>query len=421
MRSDIDDPKAIYLIPAPLKLKISQDLEQFHRVFDVFWGLSEIYFSPPERSLKTACVTFPPGGKSHMIISKEFWDSLNDDEKLFVIIHECLHVMLDHGMRNAQNVPGATPKLINIAQDITINEMIVDMFGFARGLMRDWQKYCWIETCFADPSTIERNQVFEYYLKKLIENPPPPEMDTLDEHDDTGGYADGDPDPLAQKLGEYLSWDELQALIKSMGKEDGRGIGLSPYQVILENRTPTKIDFKLLIKKLKRSAKAREHKEADSWAREPRRFGGVSKMILPGRIETKPHKQKLITALFFDVSGSCMPYLNTFNSVRLAFEEDKKLFDVRSFAFDTRVFEVLPGQQLGIGGGTSFNIIEQKCQEIVQEDGRYPDCVVIVTDGAGNRVAPQHPNRWVWMLTPGATRTYIDSRSAAWPIKRVTF
>ena len=420
MRSDLDDPNALTLIPSALKLQISQDLEQFHRVFDVFWELSEIYFSPPSRSLKTACVTFPPGGKSHMIISKAFWDSLNADEKLFVILHECLHVMLDHGMRNAQHIPGATPRLINIAQDITINEIIVDMFGFARGLMSDWRKYCWIETCFADPSAIERNQPFEYYLRKLIENPPPEGMDTLDEHDDMGGYATGDPDPLAQALGEYLSWDELQALIKSMGKEDGRGIGLSPFNVILENRTPAKVDFTKIVAKLKRTAKSKEHREIDSWAREPRRFG-AGKMMLPGRLETKPHKNKLITALFFDVSGSCMSYFNVFNEVRLAFEKEEKLFDIRTFAFDTSVKEIEVGTKLAIGGGTSFDIIERQCQKIVTEDGKYPDCVVVITDGAGNRVAPQYPGRWIWLLTKGATRTYIDSRSAAYPMSSVTF
>lgn len=420
MRSDLNDPNALTLIPKELKLQISSDLEQFHRVFDVFWGLSEIYFSPPTRSLKTACVTFPPGGKSHMIISKAFWDSLNADEKLFVILHECLHVMLDHGMRNAANIPGATHKLINIAQDITINEIIVDMFGFARGLMKDWRKYCWIETCFADPSIIDRNQPFEYYLRKLIENPPPEGMDSMDEHGDLGGYDDGDPDPLAQALGEHLTWDELQAMIKSLGKEDGRGIGLSPFNVILENRTPAKVDFNKIVAKLKRNAKSKEHREIDSFAREPRRFGG-SRMILPGRLETQPHKHKLITALFFDVSGSCMPYFNVFNSVREAFAKEEKLFDIRTFAFDTRVFEVKPGEKLAIGGGTSFDIIEAQCQKIVAEDGRYPDCVVIITDGAGNRVAPQHPGRWIWLMTPGATRTYVDSRSQCFPIKSVTF
>ena len=414
------DFKSIEPISHELKLKISRELEQFHRVFDVFWGLSEIFFAPAGHSLKTACVAFPPGGKCHMVISKTFWDGLNAEEKLFVVLHECLHVMLDHGLRNARNIPGATHKLINIAQDITINEMIVDMFGFARGLMSDWRKYCWIETCFADPSLIERNQVFEYYLKELIKNPPPEDMNSMDDHDDLGGYDDGNPDPLAQQLGEFLTWDELQAMIKSMGKEDGRGIGLSPFNVILENRTPAHVDFNSLVKKLKRNAKTKAYREEDSFARSPRRLGGTS-MILPGRLEGKPHHQTLITALFFDVSGSCMSYFNTFNDVRLAFEKEEKLFDIRTYAFDTRVQLVRPGEKLAVGGGTSFDIIETECRKLELETGRYPDCVVVITDGAGNRVAPKHPGRWVWLLTPGACHTYIDSRSAAWPIKNVTF
>lgn len=414
------DLKSLKPISAELKREISRDLEQFHRVFDVFWDLSQIFFAPAGHSLKTACVLFPPGGKSTMIISSTFWNSLNTDEKLFVILHECLHVMLDHGLRNAQNIPGATHRLINIAQDITINEMIADMFGFARGMMQNWRKYCWIDTCFEDPSAIERNQVFEYYLKKLIENPPPPEMETLDEHDDVGGYDDGDPDQLAKVLGEHLTWDELQAMVKSMGKEDGRGIGLSPFNVILENRTPAKVDFNALVKKLKRTAKAKAFREEDTFAREPRRLSGTS-MILPGRIEGKPHRQALVTALFFDVSGSCMSYFNVFNSVRQAFEKEEKLFDIRTYAFDTRVQQVKPGEKLSVGGGTSFDIIETECRKLELETGKYPDCVVVITDGCGNRVAPKHPGRWVWLLTPSATHAYIDSRSNAWPIKNVTF
>lgn len=409
-------------IPASLKQEISLNLEQFHRVFDVFWTLSSIFWVPAKSNIKTAAVCFPPGGRSHMMINPKFWNGLNEDEQLFIIIHECLHVMLDHGIRNAKNIPGATHRLINIAQDITINEMIVDLFGFARGLMREWRKYCWIETCFEDPSKIERNQVFEYYLKKLIENPPPEGMETIDEHGDGfGGFDDGGPDPMAQELGQYLSWDELQALIKSMGKEHGRGIGLSPFQVVLEQREPEKLDFNTIVKKLKRSKAAKDGRMVETWQRQERRVGGQTTMILPGHDEGKPHKTKLITLLFFDVSGSCMAYLEHFNKCRLAFEKEERLFDIRCYKYDTSVKEVKPGEKIGVGGGTSYDIIETECLKVEAETGRYPDCVVNLTDGAGNAVNPKHPNRWVWLLTPGAVRTYIHERAAAWPLDKVTF
>lgn len=406
-------------ITAAQKRQISLDLEQYHRIFDVFWTLSTVQFVPANHRFKTAAVNFPKGVGSQMFINVAFWNGLNDDEQLFVILHECLHVMLDHGIRNARNVPGATPYLINVAQDITINEMIVDLFNLPRGLLADWKRYCWIETCFADPTKIERNQVFEYYLRKLIEDPSAIKAELVDEHDgESGGWTDGDPDPLAQEIGKYLSDDELNALLEKMKREDGRGISMSPYNVILEQRTPERIDFNQLIKNLKRSAKARDDREEDSFARSPRRLAGTN-MILPGRIGCKPQHTKLITALFFDVSGSCMTHLHKFHDCAMAFDREEKLFDVRTFAFDTRVKELKRGEQVGVGGGTSFDIIETKCREIELETGRYPDCVVVLTDGAGNQVHPLHPTRWVWLLTPRATKSYIPYGCRAWPIDRV--
>jgi predicted metal-dependent peptidase len=419
MFKDLPEP-TIRPIPAELKRELSQSLEQYHRVFDTFWSLSEIYFG---KKTKTACVAFPPGGRSHMILGEAFWAALEEDERIFVIIHECLHVLLDHGVRNARHIPGATPRIVNIAQDITINEMIVNLFSFPRGLLRDWSKYCWIETCFRNPEQIEPNQVFLYYLRKLIEQGVPEGVQTLDEHDDSdeGGYADdNDPDALAGQLAQDLSWDELQAMIKNMGPEGGRGISLSPFNIELERRIPPKVNFKDIVAGLKRSElRKRAQKEQESFARTNRRLSS-STMMLPGRVESKPDPDKLLAAVFFDVSGSCMKYIEHFSRIRQAFEEEEDLFETRTFAFDTSVNEVKTGEKLGIGGGTYFHIIEQKCTELAKER-RYPDCVVVITDGAGNRVVPSKPGRWIWLLTPPYRQTYVPYHSRWFAIDRVVY
>lgn len=146
-----------------------------------------------------------------------------------------------------------------------------------------------------------------------------------------------------------------------------------------------------------------------------------SALTLPGTMEGRPKKSRLITLVFFDVSGSCMPYLSKLNAVREAFESEGNLFDVRSYAFDTQVQLVSPGQPLSVGGGTRFDILETECQRVMVEDGRYPDCVVIISDGDGNPVSPQYPHRWRWLLTPNGRRSYIHARSEAWPIANVMF
>lgn len=405
------------------KRSISRDLEQFHRIFDTFWQIADVYFVDNAK-VSTACVTLPKKSRATMYISMAFWNSLNDDEKLFVIIHECMHVLLDHGMRNAANIPGATHRLVNIAQDITINEMIVYMFGFNRGLMSDWRKYCWIETCFDDPSKILQNQVFEYYLLELIKNPPPESMDSFDDHGDNDGvgYDDGDPDPLAKDIAQELSMDELLKLLKAMAKADGRGTALSPFKVIIEERTPEPIDFKKITEKLKRNAKAKLLEERDSWATEQRRYSDLGRGLqLPGSQEVNPKSKKLIAAVYFDVSGSCSSWFDKFNKMLQAFRDEEEIFELRAFMFDTRVYEVKPNQPLGVGGGTSFDIIETQNRKIELEDGKYPDFVGVVTDGAGNEVHPRFPARWVWLLTPSATQQFIHPRSAWYSIKSVTF
>lgn len=432
------DIKNFTPISAEDKREISLNLEQYHRVFDVFWTLSEIFWIPANHRIKTAAVAFPRGVPAMMLLNVEFWDSLNDDERLFVVLHECLHVMLDHGMRNAAHVEGATHRLINIAQDITINEIIVEMFNFPRGLLRDWKRFCWIETCFENPAQIEQHQVFEYYLRKLIENPPPEYVVTLDDHDaldgvNSGGmdsdggfdFSDPDPDKFAQHLAQELSWDELEKLIKSFGDDEGlsRGIALSPFKTVLEQRTIPKVNFNQLVKNLIRSKQSRDTRDQDSFAREDRRFSSLgSSMVLPGRMPMKPDGKKLITALFFDVSGSCMRHLQFFYNCIGAFEKEEKMFDTRTFSFDTRVRELAKGRapDAEIGGGTAFDIIEEKCREIELEE-RYPDFVVVLTDGAGNAVHPKHPGRWCWLLTKGATRMYIHPLAKAYPLSTVVF
>lgn len=407
-------------ISPELKRRISLDLEQFHSVFDVFWTrLEQIVFVPATSSMKTACVTFFEHARGDMHINAGFWLGLNEDERLFIVLHECMHVLLDHGIRSARGIPGATHHLVNIAQDITINEMIVDMFNFPRGLMREWRNYCWIETCFPDPSVILQNQPFEYYLRELIKNPPP-DVSTIDEHTPAGGEH-GDPDELAKELAEDLTDEELQALLQKMQQQGGRGIELSPYRVIIARREPPKVNFNTLIDGLKRSKKSRDEKERDSFAREARRYAGLGNLMLPGKLPGKPKNTKLIAALYFDVSGSCMEFMGKFHAAAEAFNNEKNLFDLRLFAFDTTVQEYKIGDRVKVGGGTSFDIIEKKNREIELETGKYPDCVIVLTDGAGNAVNPKYSGRWVWLLTANGTRRYIPFGARVWPITSVIF
>jgi predicted metal-dependent peptidase len=84
--------------------------------------------------IKTAAVYFEPEGRCYKFaINKNFWDELNLFTKKFVLFHEILHIFLKHGNRGSnylEEINEDNFKLLNIAQDICINEILFKEFGF---------------------------------------------------------------------------------------------------------------------------------------------------------------------------------------------------------------------------------------------------------------------------------------------------
>jgi hypothetical protein len=371
--------------------------------------------------------------KVTLYLNEEWWLTLTHREKLFVICHETLHVILDHGVRNGLSVKDATPTLVNIAQDITINEMIVDMFGFDRTDLRDWQKFCWIDTCFKDPLLITRNETFLYYLEKLIHEGPPPNVDgsggpgLVDQHATESAEntleQKKNKDEFAQTLAEELYAGELEEMLKVLSEASTDD---SSFELLIAKKMKdVKFKFKAIIKKLKRTSIKIQEDEIESFIKDDRRFVDLIKnhdIALPGKHEVEMPKQaKLLTAVFMDVSGSCIEHFHIFQKVAIAFEREKELFDVRLFTFDTHATEINATRSARGAGGTRFDIIETKCKELEIEYARYPDCVIIISDGEGSQVTPQIPSRWIWLLTPFNSREYIHPKSRWWLIRDVLF
>lgn len=386
-------------------------------------------------SIPTAAIRFDTkgGGKPMLLLNEEFWNKHNHREKLFIICHECLHVLLDHGTRDGMDVPGATHELVNKAQDITINHMIVDLFNYDRDDFREWKKYCWIETCFTNHQVIRRNENFYYYLEKLIEDPKSKEeggAQTLDQHGDPGSQTEVEKKArreIAEDIAKELDPKQIEDVIKALPEDSAGQAGSfrGALEAIFEAKTKKlKLNFTLLIKKLKRTRLRFVEKDQETFVRENRRFDDISRkgLNLPGEhVVQGPIKDRLLTALFMDVSGSCMTYFPLFQQIHKAFAEERDTFDLRSFVFDTTVQEITPGMPLRIGGGTAFDIIEKKVLELQAEYKRYPDCVIVVTDGEGYNVKPKAPTRWIWLLTPPASKQYIPLGSRWWLVSQVEF
>lgn len=456
-------------------LKIASSLEDYHAIFYKFFTMSSVGFTDVSW-MKTAMVKFNQYGNPDLLINKDFWYSLTDREQLFVVCHECLHVLLDHGNRRGSEIKGATPRLINVAQDITINEMIVSLFGYDRNDLRNWDKFCWIDTCFEDPSKINRNETFLYYLQLLVDQQKQNQQngkngqsietgedgesgdgdglpELFDEHhpnemnssgsseedkqksESIGKDGDDKPKPetkeekeakekLAKELFEELNTNQLNKMKNNLKKAGN-------MESIMDNIIKSKIKvprlkITKLIKNLRRKSIGNKTIEALSFAREERRFTDIIStrpdISLPGIGEfNKRYKNRLLTAVFMDVSGSCVSYFNIFEKVFLAFDADKSTFDVRGYAFDTRVKKIQPGKGVKMGGGTNFEIIENEILKLQNEAGKYPDCVIVITDGEGNKVDPKHPDRWIWLMTEEPSYYYIPKKSKTALIKDVLF
>ena len=426
------------IMPQDEQLEILVSVEDYHKVFFTFLELASVYLTD---EIPTACVTLSKNAKTEMSIGEEFWKRLNLRERLFVVCHECLHVLLDHGVRNGLSVPGATPGLVNKAQDICINEMIVDLFCYDREDLREWKKYCWIETCFSDPHLIKRNETFIYYLKKLIEDPSKAEAKDgpiiFDEHRLPSDGSPSEPETqeekkdrekLAETLAGEFSVGELEKLIKGLpgtGEIAGTMAGIIE-QVISKKAKKIKINFAHIIRKLKKSSMKKIEQDIETFTHEDRRFEDIIRtqgVSLPGTATIEKLKSdRLLTAVFMDISGSCMDYFDIFQRVFLAFDVEREIFDTHLFIFDTKVKEVKPGDGIHVGGGTDFKIIEDKCLELEAQGKRYPDCVIVITDGWGTEVKPKAASKWIFLLTPkNFTESLIPIKSKKFFINQITF
>jgi predicted metal-dependent peptidase len=94
-----------------------------------------------------------------------------------------------------------------------------------------------------------------------------------------------------------------------------------------------------------------------------------------------------------DASGSIGgEWLSAFAAVARAGRSRAR---VEVVSFDTAVYplDAVAGHIQG-GGGTSFQVIEDHVATL----SRYPDGVVVMTDGYAERPSVRHPERWLWLL-----------------------
>lgn len=457
---------------------VVQQLRKHHALFAQFWTVGNIVeVNSPK--MPTAAVRFDKktGAGLQFLINPNFWATLNDHDKAFVISHEILHVYFDHGRRSLE----LDPKIANYAQDVVINHFLVDYFGFDRNQLTFADRYCWIDTMFPGRNDIESGRCFEYYYMKLMEQGGPPQRGEGDqqgegqpgEGDPQAGYGQGDgqvtvdchdfvDDEGDEEDGEIDQdlLDQIQDAVEDMmdritpgevehfedviakgnheemqkveeekkkHKDAGSMAGMMRHRIKLGRVVKKRKWESVVADVLGRYQGMERDIDIELWTRPNRRLAGMASsdddLILPASVhETVPIRDRVDVWAFQDTSGSCEQYAKRFFKALATIPEDR--FRLRLFCFDTKVYEtsLKSGELFGFGG-TEFQPMENAIQGLLQREpkAKYPQAVFVITDGYswpdGVRMQAEFPERWHWFLTPGGSTRCIPLKSKVYKLE----
>lgn len=376
---------------------LSNQLLEFHEIFYKFFTIGRPTFTD---KIPTAAVAFhKKNGKFfQFLFNPGFWDSLDNYERCFVIAHECLHVILNHGLRGKDGDKRRTA----IAIDLIVNYILTNNLG-----LKPTPKLlegCFFETIFKDPKIVPKNKSFEFYYNYLAEHPENiqdnvcvkdhdylMEIDyqTLMEHIfDNQNLSDAQKKELKDKIDAQLrqagteSLDNIMEIYKTAKKR---------LNFAWERMVGTFVKSQL--------SKYMKEVNAANWVKEDRRTALLpSDVMLPLYANEKP-EFKYDMWFFTDCSGSCTHLVDQFTQVARSIPE--KLFNVKYHIFDTQVKEWdINKTYAEAGGGTCFQCISTYIDNKVKKEGsKYPKIVFVITDGAGTPVQPAYPRNWNWILS----------------------
>lgn len=396
---------------------LSRRLECHHALFYTVWNLGVPIFS---EIVPTAGVRFNDDGDCvEFVFNPKYWENLSEYERVFVICHECLHVILHHGHR-IRDAKDSERQICNIALDVVVNHSLVNHFGFDRYRISNQQELCWVDTVFPG-KIVPENESFEYYFNLISKLGSCSGGDEGQENvgtglktpDDHSMLGDSDWEDAIGKVSDEMSdidKSSVQGVIEKHYQPTGDeaeggllpGVGtIGSWTFANVGMVQVKRKWETVIKKWSLKYDRPEFKDVEQWARLNRRFSMIEdELMLPSEMEQEFEVEGKVEVWFFqDTSGSCAGYRDRFFKAAMSLSTER--FHVRLFCFDTQVYETsLESKKIYGGGGTCFAIIENHIQQTLQSEMiDYPEAVFVITDGCGTKVVPQKPQNWYVFLT----------------------
>ena len=305
-----------------------------------------------------------------------FLETLSDRELDFVMMHEVLHVVLQHCTREGKR----DHERFNIACDIVVNSNILLENG---GDITTITLRKWGESMHLAPDGKEGHLYTAEQVYEMLPPTPPPESGlSIPRWDDHSQWPDDEDSPMVRDLWVKRFADACEA-ITVREKMTGRGMLPVFAKRLLGQLLKPQTDWRTILNEF-------VHPQLGDYSFSPpdRRFGD-GPFFLPDLNDYVDDGYVEKVLFMADTSGSISDdeLTVTFSEIKGAVDQfDGKLqgwlgfFDaaiIEPVAFES-VDELMKIKPAG-GGGTDFGIIFSYVRQHMQED--IPSCIVILTDG----------------------------------------
>ena len=324
------------------------------------------------------CPTAATDGR-FFFYNKEFIDSLDDEELIFLMGHEVLHNVYDHMDRRGDR----DPRLWNIANDYVVNmDLVENNIG---------KKITKVQICF---DYKYQNMFSDEVYDDLFENAEHVTEETLDMHldfsDEDGdgqgaqGNAEGGDDdkkgpPQYSEEERRQIQDEMKEAIMNAAKSAGNKDVPRGVRHMIKNLTNPELDWRELL-----ATNIQSVVKNDFTFMRPARKGIAEQVYLPGM----DYDTDLDVFCFIDSSGSMMDeMLRDLCSEVKGIMEQYTNFKLRLCFFDTDTYTIHEFDSTNIedihdievegGGGTEFDCMfdRLKAEDII------PQKLIVFTDG----------------------------------------
>lgn len=372
--------------------EIANILDEHDSIFYKVWEMGRPEFTD---SIPTAAVAFNKAGNFIAFkFNPTFFNELSAYERAFIVAHESLHIILNHGKR-FQKI--ANPEIANMAQDIAIHEIMFNNFFFDKTQLKHkiFNNFC-ERSIINEKFNIQLppNQSSEVYYQLLLKEQEGSSQSCSEGTNGLHGEIDCDIDI------EVEANEELQNKLKNEKTFESKIAGDTPTgtKIRLHIKPKRKKKWESII--IKWYQKNISFDEEEQWAIKNPRLGLLPDMVmLPHnyrKMDENKHKKNIF--LFQDTSGSCVNLAERFLQVARSIPLEH--FNVRFFCFDTQVYETnyMKGELQGFGG-TSFSCISKFVDTQPEADAYF-----IITDGYGDNVKPVKADKWFWLLSSDYTQ-----------------